>query len=446
MDKKCIKAESFLNFLPVFLNPRKATFRKMMIALITLLSIGAASVYFLLVKSFSHFTRLGVPQFSVAIPYGNIKGIFTDYQLIDFVVKYYKKTKDIGAKFSGVYVYIRPTLFVVDLDLVQQILFKDSDKFSSSGFFYDERDDPVSAHLFNLDGSEGWRALRKNLTPTSEKMKTIVGISENLLSVIDKKIIESGQLEVKDILSRFTIDVIGSTAFGIECSAVETQELELYRRALKINVAPKNFADFFVHMVKGKWMNLSRKLGTRLIPEDQSSLCLDTTRKTVHSIELKNKNGKTVEQTVAQFWAGFETSSSTMTFCIYELSLNEEIQEKARESVREAVAKHNGLNYEAIEDMHYLKQCLDETLRKYPIVPVLIRSTTQEGILPSTRSKLPQGQAVCIPIYGIHHDPEIYPEPSKFIPDRFAQELKDKRHPCAFIPFGKDPRISIGLE
>jgi cytochrome P450 family 6 len=55
------------------------------------------------------------------------------------------------------------------------------------------------------------------------------------------------------------------------------------------------------------------------------------------------------------FGAGFETSSTTATFCIYELSLHQDIQERVRKEIDVVLKKHDGkITYEAIQEMEYL--------------------------------------------------------------------------------------------
>ncbi|GAB0089332.1 Cytochrome P450 [Sergentomyia squamirostris] len=95
--------------------------------------------------------------------------------------------------------------------------------------------------------------------------------------------------------------------------------------------------------------------------------------------------------------------------------------------------------------MKYLDQVINETLRKHPVAGALYRCVTEDYIVPKMNLLLKKGMRVFIPVLGIHNDPDIYPEPEKFDPDRFTPHAVRDRHPCAFLAFGEGPRQCIGL-
>jgi cytochrome P450 family 6 len=87
---------------------------------------------------------------------------------------------------------------------------------------------------------------------------------------------------------------------------------------------------------------------------------------------------------------------------------------------------------------------VSETLRKYPPVPILNRECTKEYKIPGTDIVLEKGIAVVIPIMGMLCDPQYFPDPEEFDPERFSEEAKSRRHRYTYLPFGEGPRICIG--
>lgn len=86
-----------------------------------------------------------------------------------------------------------------------------------------------------------------------------------------------------------------------------------------------------------------------------------------------------------------------------------------------------------------------ETLRKYPPVLYLMRKTIASYTFDSMKVTIPKNQRVFIPVFGIHRDPDIYPEPEVFDPERFSEEVAQSRNPIFYLPFGDGPRNCIGM-
>jgi cytochrome P450 len=85
-----------------------------------------------------------------------------------------------------------------------------------------------------------------------------------------------------------------------------------------------------------------------------------------------------------------------------------------------------------------------ESLRKHPPAARVDRICTQPYTIPGTNINLKKGCAVTISIMGLHHDPEHFPQPEVYDPDRFLPTQTLTRSPYVFLPFGAGPRNCIG--
>jgi cytochrome P450 family 6 len=85
-----------------------------------------------------------------------------------------------------------------------------------------------------------------------------------------------------------------------------------------------------------------------------------------------------------------------------------------------------------------------EVLRMHPASPVLDRICSKSVRFPEQQIQIEEGTSVMIPIYGLHYDPQYFPDPEKFDPERFSEENKSKIKPFTYLPFGEGPRNCIG--
>lgn len=133
-----------------------------------------------------------------------------------------------------------------------------------------------------------------------------------------------------------------------------------------------------------------------------------------------------------------------MTFTLYELALNPDIQERLREEIRDTIDENNGeLTYELLSEMKYLDMVVNETLRKFPPAFFLTRVCRKDFKIPGTEMIIEKDTDINVNIFSIHRDPEYYPEPEKFDPERFTSENIKLRPACTFLPFGMGPRRCI---
>lgn len=87
---------------------------------------------------------------------------------------------------------------------------------------------------------------------------------------------------------------------------------------------------------------------------------------------------------------------------------------------------------------------LSETLRKYPPLAMHMRRCNQDYKIPNSDVTIEKGVNLCVPVLAIQKDPEYFPDPERFDPERFGEENKRKLRPFSYMPFGEGPRVCIG--
>ncbi|KAG8138264.1 hypothetical protein E2320_004186, partial [Naja naja] len=101
-------------------------------------------------------------------------------------------------------------------------------------------------------------------------------------------------------------------------------------------------------------------------------------------------------------------------------------------------------DYENIQELPYLDMVIAETLRMYPPAFRFTREAAKDCSV--LQQQVPAGAIIEIAAGHLHYNPKFWPEPEKFIPERFTAEAMQQQHPFAYLPFGAGPRGCIGMK
>lgn len=446
---------------------------------------------------FSYWTRRNVPQVTQTFFVGNLKELFTlKVSACDVFSELYEKSKN--KPYFGAYFSYKPILIINDPELVQSIIVRDFNVFH-------DRVSPAEGakryallgSLFSLKGKK-WRDLRHKLSPAFSlgKIKLMIPVIRNSGRVLEEyiqKSIKNGKrtLDFKDLFARLTMNNISTIVFGVDNDCINQKDNEFYKKGLKIfETTLRNMIVFFCSfcmpdlLVKSRInpfhpdvTNLIYSLVNQTIDfrkennfrrndliqslidlKDHGYVSLDKDSRDEIESRKEQKSNKslsrlTIDDIAAQsfifFGAGYETSSSTMTFCLFELSRNKTIQKKVQEEIDMVMklAGPEGITYDLLNEMKYLDCCIYETLRKYPVTVIIFRESNMDYNLPGTDVVIEKGTGVFIPVIGIQRDPNIYEDPLAFKPERFLNSQNGDPKIASgivYMPFGDGPRKCIG--
>ncbi|XP_001943150.2 cytochrome P450 6k1 isoform X2 [Acyrthosiphon pisum] len=444
---------------------------------LSLIVIFTGSFYYYSTSTYNKWRKLKIPYVPPVPLFGNTFRMLARLEHpIDTFDKIYNHFPDF--KLFGFYQMREPMLLVRDPELINMILVKDFLYFTDHGVDIDPSMSTLAKSLFFANGQK-WRTMRQKLSPgfTSGKLKgTYCQINEcsdemvsSIVEAIGKK---TDRIELKTITGRFSTDVIATCAFGLKLDSIKNGDSE-FRRYVKILFqtttkqaiililslicprvvkilrlqffsleATNFFSKVFADVIKYREdHNVSRNDITQTLIEARKELVL----KEISTTEDKFTDDDIIGNAIFLFSAGSETISSLVCFCLYELALNKEIQDKLRAEIYSMKAKHNGkLNNDYLVDLRYTNMVLEETGRKYSIAFNITRVATKTYTLPDESFVIEKGQKLIIPMFNIHRDPKYYPDPLRFDPERFSMEQKSQRPNGTYIPFGDGPRLCIG--
>ncbi|XP_057633831.1 cytochrome P450 4F5 isoform X2 [Chionomys nivalis] len=374
---------------------------------------------------------------------------------------------EMGQTFRDVQLYwlgpVTPVLRLVDPAFVAPLLHASGD-----GLF--------------LSSGDKWIRHRRLLTPAFhfDILKPYVKNFNKSVNIMHDKwkhlaLEGSARLEMFENISLMTLDSLQKCLFGFDSNSQESpseyiaailelsslivkrsQQLFLYvdflyyrtadgRRFRKACDLVHNFTDA---VIRERRRTLSSQSVDEFLKSKTKSKTLDfidvlLLAKDEHGEELSDEDIRAEADTF--MFGGHDTTASGLSWTLYNLARHPEYQERCRQEVRELLRDREPeeIEWDDLAQLPFLTMCIKESLRLHPPVTDLLRTCAQDIALPDGRV-IPKGNICVISIFGIHHNPSVWPDPEIYDPFRFDLENPQKRSPLAFIPFSAGPRNCIG--
>ncbi|KAG7299396.1 hypothetical protein JYU34_016343 [Plutella xylostella] len=451
-----------------------------------IIAIIAVLIYFYGTRNFSYWNKRGVKHDDPIPVFGNnFRQFFQMISITDIVAEQYQKYPD--EKVVGFYRANEPRLILRDPELIKKVLVTDFPYFYSRGLNpHKDVIEPMLKNLFFADG-DLWKLLRQRITPafTSSKLKAmfplIVERTQKLQQIAATAASLQEEVDIRDLMARYTTDFIGACGFGIEADALNDEDSTFRRLGKRVFTVTKR--DAFIVLVKLIMPKLFKNLPFLDPDIEKNSVALVKSIMEQRNykpcgrndfidllLELKEKGkiiGESIEnrksdgtplaaelelddllmtaQVLVFFVAGFETSSSATSYTLNQIAFHPEVQKKCQDEIDTVLRKYdNKLCYDAVKEMQYLDMTFKEGMRLFPSLGFLIRKSEKQYTFEDIGLTIDAGIPIMIPLQALHNDEKYFENPEQFMPERFHPKNADDLKKHVYLPFGVGPRACIG--
>jgi len=319
---------------------------------------------------------------------------------------------------------------------------------------------------------DDWKKMRAMVSPvfTSGKLKLMVPhidkCGDNIAEHLKMAALTGEVLEAKEMFGKFTLDSIATSGFGIESNSYKDPENLFRINAMKLVRDPKyaskmDIVKFIILMVSPK---IAKLLGIYMLDKDCTLFFANIVRKTIKNRrETGAKRSDIIDIFIDEldkikddcflpesdlelgfvatailfFFAGFDTTSTTLAATVFGLVHHPEIQDNLRKEIEDVIGDSENITSDHLKELKYTENVINESLRYYFSFAVQ-RRCTKDYPVPGTDFVVPKGMMVNVP-----PGENCFKNQDNFDPDNF--EAENNPNKFGFNGFGQGPRNCIGM-
>lgn len=340
-------------------------------------------------------------------------------------------------------------------DAIHQVLVTDASKYLKSVVTRRTLKSTLGNGLFINDG-ESWKRQRRLAQPAfhtkriSSYADVMVQSAEQMANTWQSGV----PVAMHHAMPHLTMDIITRTMFGGSLSADFADIGESISRLLEILMARFDRLYMIPEWIPTRENVELKKIVARLdtmiqgFIEERRASGEDRGDLLAMLLLAQDEDGsggmsdaQVRDECLTIFGAGHETTANALAWTWYALSQYSDIEAKLHHEL-DTVLGGRAPTLADLPNLKYTEMVLKEAMRMYP--PAW--GTTRDALEDVTLDGLPvrKGQTVFVNIYGVHMNPQYFPDPDTFDPERFSPENEKSIPKYAYLPFGGGPRVCIG--
>ncbi|MCO4793978.1 MAG: cytochrome P450 [Bacteriovoracaceae bacterium] len=252
-------------------------------------------------------------------------------------------------------------------------------------------------------------------------------------------------------MTKFTLNVLGKSLFNEDFDKYTDTVYNELRTLLNIT------EDRIIHIIprigpskKRQDLAFNKSLGNlevivdQLINKSKEAKEKEPDKNFIHALlesQVAFSDQDLRDHVISLLIAGHETTATALCWLFILLENHPNDKSKVLSEIDEYVTNDN-IDLECTQNLNYLNQVIQESLRLYPPFWIMGRVATQDDVL--LGHKIKKGDRIQINPYFTHHNPRYWESPEEFIPSRFSPENISKINEYVYLPFGKGPRTCLG--
>lgn len=379
------------------------------------------------------------------IVFGNLKPFSAD------ILGYLQSINQISS-FTRFRILKTPVYFITDANLVNEVLTNKSQAYVRNRSFARRLRRLFGHGLLTSEGEE-WKRLRKLSAPAFQPRSTNTYIPI-ILDELDTQMDEwkgHHAVDINKSMSRVTARIITRCIFGMHLQ-VDMEEMETCMEQLMAALIPR----LRYPMYTPDWLPVGGNSAYRRAVERLDRLIYDSIQRNIAQqddqppslltdlIKASDQQGESNQtylrdQIVTLFLAGHETTATTLAFSFMLLSQHPQFAKRLQQEASNIEFSDLKSLNDIRAHLPFTHNVIQETMRLYPAGYLFGRTVVKDTLL--GRESIKRNSLVLISPYVSHRNPEVFPAPEQFNPDRW-QSLEVSR--SQYLPFSAGSRTCIG--